>query len=295
MRCARRSRTCGPDQMSCRRAREPACRTLRLVEAGAEVLLGFRTAVFEGTIMAMQAHGDNRPAVGPRLAGRGSRVQDMPNALIYRSAPSVMQSGPRPNDWLLEFAPAAALGRKPVMGWIARNDPFRPIHLRFPDRQSAVRYAETQDWSCLVFDERPAHRTLNSIRATWRYRGRQQANANTPPLPHQYCGLVADALMAGTAHRSRRDLPGGTVGRGRPQPGRPWRWALAPRCSFADRPRRGLVGRNEYVAERVPRRGRNGTARQTLPFRNGLSVPGRTRSSLPERSISAEMSRISMS
>lgn len=39
------------------------------------------------------------------------------------------------------------------MGWTATRDPYRPIRLSFPDRESAVEYAELNDWDYIVRDE----------------------------------------------------------------------------------------------------------------------------------------------
>jgi hypothetical protein len=73
----------------------------------------------------------------------------LPMAYIYQRSPSAMQSplAGRPREWVLEFEP---LDRKEVellMGWTASRDPYTSFHrLRFPERQSAIDFAERHGW-----------------------------------------------------------------------------------------------------------------------------------------------------
>lgn len=96
----------------------------------------------------------NRPPRHPRIPGTNMRWRDIPTALIYRPARSVMQSAPPGRNWVLEFAPFRAGTIEPLMGWTAGSDPYRAIRLRFPDRESAIAFAERNDWPYLVTDER---------------------------------------------------------------------------------------------------------------------------------------------
>jgi ETC complex I subunit conserved region len=53
---------------------------------------------------------------------------------------------------MLEFEPSSPPEIEPLMGWIGSRDPFAHIRLRFPDRQSAIQFAERQGWPYVVQD-----------------------------------------------------------------------------------------------------------------------------------------------
>ena len=38
------------------------------------------------------------------------------------------------------------------MGWTTTSDPYRPIRLRFPNYESAINYAEQNNWPYIVRD-----------------------------------------------------------------------------------------------------------------------------------------------
>ncbi|WCR10733.1 ETC complex I subunit [Paracoccus stylophorae] len=97
--------------------------------------------------------GHNRPPFRPRLPGSDLRGPDVPTAVIYRPSRGPTQSGPRPRHWILEFEPAHAPGIEPLMGWTQTRDPFQPIRLSFPDRDSAIDYALRNDWLYIVRDD----------------------------------------------------------------------------------------------------------------------------------------------
>lgn len=101
----------------------------------------------------LNMRGHNRPPFRPRIPGTDLASTGVPTAIIYRPSRNVMQSGPRPRHWILEFEPAASPEIEPLMGWTATRDPYRPIRLSFSDRESAVEYAEQNDWDYIVRDE----------------------------------------------------------------------------------------------------------------------------------------------
>lgn len=101
--------------------------------------------------------GHNRPPFPPKIPGTDLPSWDVPTAIIYRPARSAMTSAPRPNYWILEFEPSRPLQVEPLMGYTSSNDPYRPIRLKFPDRESAVKFAEQQDWRYFVRED-VAHR-----------------------------------------------------------------------------------------------------------------------------------------
>lgn len=47
-------------------------------------------------------------------------------------------------QWVLEFEPFRKRWIEPLMGWTASEDPYAQVRLRFPDKESAVRYAQSQ-------------------------------------------------------------------------------------------------------------------------------------------------------
>ncbi len=97
--------------------------------------------------------GHNRPPFRPKLPGTDMTSADAPTAIIYRPSRSPVQSGPRPRHWILEFEPAAPSEIEPLMGWTATRDPYRPIRLSFPDCESAIKYAERNDWNYVIRGE----------------------------------------------------------------------------------------------------------------------------------------------
>jgi hypothetical protein len=73
----------------------------------------------------------------------------LPLAYIYQPSPSAMQSAlaERQPEWVLEFEPWDRKEVEPLMGWTATRDPFTSFYrLRFPDRQSAIEFAEHHGW-----------------------------------------------------------------------------------------------------------------------------------------------------
>ncbi len=129
--------------------------------------------------------GHNRPPFVPRIPGTNLRSDRTPTAIIRRPARSPMTSGPRPRGWVLEFEPASPPRIEPLMGWTSRDDPFSTIRLTFPDRDSAVDFAERQDWRYVVLEE-PQTRRPNP----WRghemhrlYKGADAPGAYRIPTP----------------------------------------------------------------------------------------------------------------
>lgn len=88
---------------------------------------------------------------GGSLAGPWSR----PPVRIYQPSRSVLQSGSGRREWLLEFPPSAPPLRDPLTGWIGSADPLAQLRLRFPDRESAVAFAERHGWPHEVVEPAP--------------------------------------------------------------------------------------------------------------------------------------------
>ena len=114
--------------------------------------------------------GHNRPPFPPKIPGTDLPSWDVPTAIIYRPARSAMTSAPRPNYWILEFEPSRPPQIEPLMGHISSDDPYRPIRLKFPDRDSAVDFAERQDWRYIVREDAPRRPAPNPWRGEERHR-----------------------------------------------------------------------------------------------------------------------------
>ncbi|MSU92213.1 ETC complex I subunit [Rhodobacteraceae bacterium 2CG4] len=64
-------------------------------------------------------------------------------ARIYKPARNAMQSGTAGTDcWVLDFAPAEARSRDPLMGWTSSGDTQSQVRLRFETLEQAKAYAE---------------------------------------------------------------------------------------------------------------------------------------------------------
>lgn len=71
-------------------------------------------------------------------------------ARIYQPARTAMQSGTaKTHLWVLEFAPDAARGIDPLMGWTSSGDMTSQVRLRFESRAAAEDYARAHD---IAFD-----------------------------------------------------------------------------------------------------------------------------------------------
>ena len=114
--------------------------------------------------------GHNRPPFPPKIPGTDLPSWDVPTAIIYRPARSAMTSAPRPNYWVLEFEPSRPPQIEPLMGYTSSGDPYRPIRLKFPDRDSAVDFAERQDWHYVVREDAPRRPEPNPWRGEERHR-----------------------------------------------------------------------------------------------------------------------------
>ncbi|MBO6769704.1 MAG: ETC complex I subunit [Erythrobacter sp.] len=97
-----------------------------------------------------KALGHNLPSRHARQPGTNLVGNEVPSALIYRETKSVMQGGSRKRPWVLEFPASRPLSADPLTGWTRNDDPYRHIRLTFPDCDSAVAFAERQEWDYAV-------------------------------------------------------------------------------------------------------------------------------------------------
>jgi ETC complex I subunit conserved region len=114
--------------------------------------------------------GDNQSRGAPRLPGTSLPARSpLPRAYIYHPAQSPTQSGRARREWLLEFEPSSPPEIEPLMGWTASGDPFAHIRLRFPDRQSAIEFAERHGWQYELRDPPVRRFRTKSYAANFRY------------------------------------------------------------------------------------------------------------------------------
>ena len=76
-------------------------------------------------------------------------------ARIYKPSKTAMQSGrkatvSRGNIWILEFPRETAARPDRLMGWQSSSDTARQVRMRFPDKQTAIAYAESHNISYRV-------------------------------------------------------------------------------------------------------------------------------------------------
>ena len=81
----------------------------------------------------------------------------MPQVRIFRPAKNAMQSG-RANSrsWVLEFEPSDRRDPDPLMGWNGSRDTLSQLRLTFDSKEDAVAYAERENLTYKVIEDRPA-------------------------------------------------------------------------------------------------------------------------------------------
>ena len=80
-------------------------------------------------------------------------------ARIYRPTKTAMQSGrnvavSRGYSWVLEFPRQTATRRDTLTGWQSSSDTARQVKMYFPDKKSAIAFAEGRQISFQVIEPR---------------------------------------------------------------------------------------------------------------------------------------------
>ncbi|MGR3464591.1 NADH dehydrogenase ubiquinone Fe-S protein 4 [Limimaricola sp.] len=75
---------------------------------------------------------------------------EAPVVILYRPSGTSTRSGLAPRDWVIRIEPRLPHEREPLMGWIGDTDPDRQIELRFPDRETGLRYCRQRGWQPIV-------------------------------------------------------------------------------------------------------------------------------------------------
>ncbi|MEM8657295.1 MAG: ETC complex I subunit [Pseudomonadota bacterium] len=82
-------------------------------------------------------------------------------ARIYRPAKTAMQSGTaKTEDWVLEFAPAEARVKDPLMGWTGSSDTQSQVQLKFETVDAAKAYARKHGLAFRVEQPKVRKRTI---------------------------------------------------------------------------------------------------------------------------------------
>ncbi len=69
-------------------------------------------------------------------------------AYIYQPSKTSMQSGLRnTKDWILIFAHDGSRKIEPSMGWISSKDTMQEVRMKFPNKESAIAFAEKNQFN----------------------------------------------------------------------------------------------------------------------------------------------------
>jgi hypothetical protein len=80
-----------------------------------------------------------------------------------------MQSAPGRKRWVLEFVPADEAFWKTAGRRASGTDPLVPVRIEFPDRASAIGFAERHGWLCEVAEPPPRRSRYRSYADQLRY------------------------------------------------------------------------------------------------------------------------------
>ncbi len=72
---------------------------------------------------------------------------------IYKPSKTTMQSGmANSKEWLLEFIPRGTKEIENIMGWTSSNDTLEEVKLKFPTKQAATDFADSNEYSYEVIE-----------------------------------------------------------------------------------------------------------------------------------------------
>lgn len=92
-----------------------------------------------------------------------------PKVWIYQPGRSVNRSAPGRSRWVLEFLPAEAPGRNLTVRRAPASDPLAHLRIEFPDRMSAIAFAERHGWPYEVNEPPPRRIRYRSYADQLRY------------------------------------------------------------------------------------------------------------------------------
>ena len=121
--------------------------------------------------------GHNLPKMVPLLPGTDLPMPGAgPLVRIYQPSRSVTQSGNARRPWLLEFVRTRPHVIDPLMGWTGGDDPLACTRLEFPNRESAIAFAESKGWDYELCDPPRQHRRVGKLSS--RYRAELMSSAD---------------------------------------------------------------------------------------------------------------------
>ena len=96
----------------------------------------------------------------------------MARARIYKPAKTAMQSG-RANTrhWRLEFEPATARSRDPLMGWTSSADMDQEVRMSFETKEEAIAFCRRKGLDYVVHQPRTRRIKPKSYAANFRWDG----------------------------------------------------------------------------------------------------------------------------
>ena len=95
-------------------------------------------------------HNSTRPA---RLPGSDTVVSEAPRVRIAPVRKDFGHPGLRDmGKWCITFEGNGKRWIEPLMGWTASDDTLAPTVMRFPDRETAINFAESKGWNYTVDD-----------------------------------------------------------------------------------------------------------------------------------------------
>lgn len=113
--------------------------------------------------------GHNKPPLFSRQPGTKLVWRGVPRVTIFQEPKSTMQGGNRKRQWIMQFEQTSPLRPDPLTGWPRSDDPYHHIRMTFPDRESAIDFAEQQGWEYRVVKSPPKAKPV--YKAHQLYRG----------------------------------------------------------------------------------------------------------------------------
>ena len=165
-----------------------------------------RKTQLSNSVQALHSNDNHIPALA---TGRSVFPQEAV-ARIYRPVRSAVTSRPAPKQWLLEFEQRCPSYIEPLMGYTGCNDTLKQVQLRFPTKDTAVRYAQRQGLNYVVSvnagpqakpsRRRPAQRRFTNetlerlglfeLTDSYRYAMSQSANQNYPEAHEDWANPI---------------------------------------------------------------------------------------------------------
>ena len=84
-------------------------------------------------------------------------------ARIYSPAKNPMQSGRgKLGVWVLEHSASSARSIDPLMGWTSSSDTQSQLRIKFPSKEAAIEYAQSNNIDYVVTEPKPVKRIIRA-------------------------------------------------------------------------------------------------------------------------------------